>query len=731
MTNLFSISSIFIVVTNSILGILLITKAQTRATKLWGYLCLVTLFWGVGGYKFSTALTKEESLFWWQIAYVCVIFAPVLYFHFALVFTSQKNKRALPVVYAVAVFFLILELFFKKDFFGELKYLFNQFYWIDWRSEKSFSFLLFYILFYWVILGYSFLLFIKRFKESSGRFRTQLTYMFLGSMFGWLGPEGVYLTSFGFNIYPYTNFFIAIYTFIIAFAIIRYHLLDIRVMLTSAGIFLTVYTMVLGLPFLVGYNTKSWALSTSFAVVLASMGPLIYRMLQKKAEDTLLAKQRRYQKVLLQAAEGMSREHDLPRLFKLIVYIVKKTVRIKFAAAFSYDFDAEGFVLRAVKDHHMVKEKAVVDEQSVLVTFMHERGHPFLAEEMPATSREMLKRALNLEFALVVPAMMESKMLGFLVLGEKQDKSHYSQDDINVFEILANQAALAIENCMFIAESKKAQERIFAAEKLAAIGGMADGVAHQVKNRLNHFSVASGEMQFEIEDFFKKNVSLVEQNPQLKNTLDYLSKIAESLVGNVKKTDQIIKGILNFARTEETATYFSEFPLQDIITASLDMLVVKHKLAQFPLDYAAGAHDIIYGVKAQLMEAVYNTLDNGYEAIQERMNSITDEQERFAFVPKIRFEHLDRGDKDVLIISDNGIGIKDEDKRKIFAPFFTTKSSYKSGSGIGAYVVKRMVEENHKGKIIFESEYLKGTRFVIELPKKPASQVKPAAPDAA
>ena len=61
--------------------------------------------------------------------------------------------------------------------------------------------------------------------------------------------------------------------------------------------------------------------------------------------------------------------------------------------------------------------------------------------------------------------------------------------------------------------------------------------------------------------------------------------------------------------------------------------------------------------------------------------------------------------------------IKDEDKHKIFAPFFTTKTSYKSGSGIGVYVVKRIVEENHKGKIKFTSTYMKGTEFIIQLPK--------------
>jgi len=60
--------------------------------------------------------------------------------------------------------------------------------------------------------------------------------------------------------------------------------------------------------------------------------------------------------------------------------------------------------------------------------------------------------------------------------------------------------------------------------------------------------------------------------------------------------------------------------------------------------------------------------------------------------------------------------IREEDSKKVFAPFFTTKSSYTSGTGIGMYVVKRIIEENHKGRVWFESEYMKGTRFFIELP---------------
>ena len=71
-----------------------------------------------------------------------------------------------------------------------------------------------------------------------------------------------------------------------------------------------------------------------------------------------------------------------------------------------------------------------------------------------------------------------------------------------------------------------------------------------------------------------------------------------------------------------------------------------------------------------------------------------------------------------ITVSDNGIGIKETNMQKIFVPFFTTKTAAKSGTGIGMYIVKRIITENLKGKIELKSVYMKGTDFTIELPNE-------------
>ena len=202
---------------------------------------------------------------------------------------------------------------------------------------------------------------------------------------------------------------------------------------------------------------------------------------------------------------------------------------------------------------------------------------------MPMDARKMMEDIIGGSFDLMVPAMIGEKVKAILVLGEKRDKSHYSHDDINVFNIISRHAALSIEHCEFLSEFKKNQERLFQTEKLAALGGMADGVAHQIKNRLNHFSVAAGEMKLEVEDFFTRHPNFITDYPDVPATYDYLTQISNSIVKNVKRTNDVVQGILNYARVEEKSNFFSEFSFTEIYKLASELLMIKHQLASVPV----------------------------------------------------------------------------------------------------------------------------------------------------
>ena len=640
------------------------------------------------------------------------IFIAPFYFHYIcalLNICSQKKKTLIfAYIFSIISFLFNLTPFFVKSVSQKL--------WFKYWPDAGIVYGPFLAIWGWVVL-YGFYLLIISLKNTSGQEKNKLRYILVASAIAWGGGSTNFPLWFNVPIPPIGNISASIYIAIVAYAIVRYRLMDIKIAITRAGIFLIVYTFVLGIPFIVLGRTGSGLLATTLAVIFATIGPIIYCFLQRKAESVLLIQQHRYQKILLQAALGMVTEHNLDKLSKLIVYILRKTIDLNFSAIFISDKKNQLYKLAAIQSQgNPDKQDINISEEHSFIFYLKKNREPFFFEEMPIYIKSSF--GLPLKPRIIIPAFAGSELLAFVLLGEKTNTQHYTEEDINVFKILSRQTALAIQNCIFFEESKEAQQRMFSAEKLASIGGMADGVAHQIKNRLNLFSLASGELKMEIEHFIAKHDKLINDAPELNKTLEYLKKIAVSLIENVKKTDGIIKGILDFSKIDKKENFFTVFSLDEIATLSSNLLIIKHETATLPITVKIDNEDMIYGIKSQLTEVIYNMLDNAYEAIQEK-KILLGEKESGTFVPSIELRLTHTQDRQVIKISDNGIGIKEEDRHKIFAPFFTTKSSYKSGSGIGVYVVKRIVEENHKGKIWFASAYMKGTDFFIELPNNP------------
>jgi signal transduction histidine kinase len=120
----------------------------------------------------------------------------------------------------------------------------------------------------------------------------------------------------------------------------------------------------------------------------------------------------------------------------------------------------------------------------------------------------------------------------------------------------------------------------------------------------------------------------------------------------------------------------------------------------------------IKGNFIQLQEAFFNLIDNAYDATVERRDLNKEE----CFKGRITISAAGKDANLEIVIEDNGIGVKDEDRKKLFTPFFTTKISARKGTGLGLYVIRRIIADTHKGKISFDSAYMHGSRFTIELP---------------
>ena len=561
-------------------------------------------------------------------------------------------------------------------------------------------------------------------RELEGIQKQQARYIIMGV----LGAGGAaFIVSCILPILGYMQFFMLdtsgtlIFVGCTVYAIAKYRLMDVRVAITRASMVFTISIGVLVIPFYIGFRTHEWSHATALAVILAMLGQSAYRFLHRKAEDILLAEQREYQNIILQVANGMLKVHDKNNLSKLIVFLIKRTVKPSFVSIFVFDKEKDVYSLKASKSNNEpnpnqndILPLETMPLSNSLIAFLADKNEPILFEEIPENIRCSV--IIPFRIVLIMPSVVREAPLGYIFMGEKLNKKHYSNDDINVFNILAKQASIAMENCIFMEEFKDAQEKIYTAEKLASIGGLAEGMAHQINNRLTHLFINLEELEFQKEDLMKSYPQSLLNDPEFKIKMENLDITAKSLMANSKRIDGIVKGLLGYARAEAKETYFSIFSLHEVIDLSIDLLKIKYELHNFPLDIEMKCSDSVFGVKAQLLETIYNVLDNAYEAALDKKPHLSP-QEAEAFIPAIQLKLTQTDAYSLVDISDNGIGIKEEDKHKMFVPFFTTKSTSRSGTGIGMYVVKRIIEENHHGKVWFESVHGKGTHIFLKIPK--------------
>lgn len=679
-----------------------------------GTWCLFPFLAAIGGDK--------NSLFLTRLVYIAAIFTAPTFLNFGLtILDLEKNKgerNLIKISFLISTVFLS---FLPSRFFIKSVSIFKPYFAIS----GGFIYYLF-ILFFGIICLYCFYKLLFVLKNSKGFRRNQLKYVFIGFSLAFI--SGLLHFSVSFNIpefFPH-DFLVIGCMAILIYAIIRYRLMDIKMALTRTGIFIAVYTLVLGIPFAVALKYKLglyaaigdnwWIAPFSLMALLATTGPFIYIYLNRKAEEKLLKEQKSYQSILRHASLEMTRFKDLRVLLEFIVHITTGAVRMHYAAIYLLDRDNSYYKLESMRAREGRAELFPrIEIGSSLVKWLSDKKEPLVAGEIkrrlqdyPQNDLEALKNQMELmSTALIVPSFVENKLLAFMALGDKSSGEIYTPDDLHVLAVLAAQAALAIENARFLEDAREMQEQISQAEKMATIGTMADGLSHQINNRFHALSLIAGDTLDTI-----NLADIGNYSPEQKDLIGQVKHGLERVLANVVQGGEVVKGMLKYSRKGEEG--FSAVSLDKIIDSTLEMVQYKIKLNRVDIarDYPKDAPPVL-GNLTQLQEVFFNLIDNAYDAMMERQDTFKEDGYR----PKIRIYTEDTHNGSLRIkVEDNGMGVRPEDKGKMFTPFFTTKVSSRKGTGLGLYVIKKIVAANHQGKISVESNYRQGTTFILDLP---------------
>ena len=236
-------------------------------------------------------------------------------------------------------------------------------------------------------------------------------------------------------------------------------------------------------------------------------------------------------------------------------------------------------------------------------------------------------------------------------------------------------------------ELQKTRDSFVQAEKMAAIGTLAAGIGHEINNPISGI---------------KNCVLRIAKKPEnLEQTKKYIILIQDA----ADKIEDVTRHLLDFSRKEETI--FALINPTVILENSISLIAFKAKKAEVIIqkDFQKGL--AIMGSANHLEQVILNLLLNSIDAITER-KAQDSELDGILIVRSFK-----KKDTICIEVEDNGAGIPDELKNKLYDPFFTSKKAGQ-GTGLGLYVSFNIIKE-HQGKMYFESEAGKGTKFIIEL----------------
>jgi GAF domain-containing protein len=441
------------------------------------------------------------------------------------------------------------------------------------------------------------------------------------------------------------------------------------------------------------------------------------------AEATEREKAMERQKLLAATVDKIRQSLDIKTIFKTTTQAVRELLEVERVAIYRFNSDWRGkFVADSFKDDW----EPVINTKPII--------QPTISDD---DDDDNLPR--NETF---VPISQGDKLWGLLVAYQNSQPRYWKDEEVNLLAQVGTQLGIAIQQAELLEktktqatklaqalqELKQTQAKLIQGEKMAGLGQLIAGVAHEINNPVSFiFGNLTYVTQY-AEDLLK-TVTLCHQHlsslpvdiqKQIEEIdLDFiitdLPKTLKSMKIGAERISEIVLSLRNFSRKDEADSKVVN------IHEGLDstLLILGNRLkpnGEYPGISVIKKYEelpLLECFPAQLNQVFMNILSNSIDALEQKFTASSTKSSKVALNIEITTEAVD--DKVIIKIADNGSGIPEEVKNKIFDPFFTTKEVGK-GTGLGLLICYQIVVEKHHGQIKCSSQVGEGTEFTIELP---------------
>ena len=672
-------------------------KPALISAKIFFFLCFALGVW------FTTIFDAQSTYTLNSIPFLAWMFSPGLLICLSFVFPSRirySNNIIIPIL----PFFASLLLFC-----AHLVFFHSQVVW-----EKIDILTWFYVLV--ATLAFVVCTSLNFLRPRSLLDRERAKVILVGAFLGFLVPSvfAVIFTLMGISNLNVLAMLVIFFPLSIAYSIVKHKLFDIDAIIQKALVYGTL-TGLVGVVFVLIFMISNLAFAEGggweqpvLFLVLSGFLVLVINPLRNRVQsvvDTAFFREKYdYNKTISDLSHAMTSILNINEIATKIINTITDTMFIDSASLLVYDRDKNNYRLYFTTVDELQGKDFRVETDHVLVSFLSRLKKAIFVEDLLSEqeyilSYDVLKKSFNyLRASLIIPLFFKDELVSILSLGEKKSGLMYTSNDLKLLKTLGDQTAIAIENANAFKlvedyakrlesanrELLDTQAQLIQAEKMSAIGQLAAGIAHEIRNPLNIIEGARY--------YLSQNLAR-EKSPVIEQYLNYIKH-------EVDRTNRLIDALLKFSKPGST-----NFELVDVNILINDVLTLTRK--QIVDNKIEVIKNLDYGLPKIMAD-----LNNIWHVfINVIMNSIQAMPGGGELRVSTGFQK-EISNKVFISFADNGSGIKKEDLPRIFDPFFTTKDT---GSGLGLSVSYKIVEA-HNGNITIYSDTEKGTKFIIELP---------------